>query len=76
MHVFKYMLLQNGDLCLFFSCFFFLYNYCIIKVIRDRFLFGIIGVMLLLDFLILIPWQIIDPIHIEDETHHIPQVRY
>ncbi|XP_033634269.1 gamma-aminobutyric acid type B receptor subunit 2-like [Asterias rubens] len=43
------------------------------KVIRDRFLFGIIGVMLLLDFLILIPWQIIDPIHIEDETHHIRQ---
>ncbi|XP_071794700.1 gamma-aminobutyric acid type B receptor subunit 2-like [Asterias amurensis] len=43
------------------------------KVIRDSFLFGIIGVMLLLDFLILIPWQVIDPIHIEDKTQPVPQ---
>ena len=51
-----------------------LFFFC--KVIRDSFLFGIIGVMLLLDFLILIPWQVIDPIHIEDKIQPVPQVTH
>ncbi|XP_033634270.1 gamma-aminobutyric acid type B receptor subunit 2-like [Asterias rubens] len=43
------------------------------KVIKDRYLFGIIAVLLLVDFAILLPWQIIDPIHIEEIQVPIPQ---
>ncbi|XP_022083809.1 gamma-aminobutyric acid type B receptor subunit 2-like [Acanthaster planci] len=43
------------------------------KVIKDYYLFGIIAVLLLVDFAILVPWQIIDPIHIEEDRAHIAQ---
>ncbi|XP_033634882.1 gamma-aminobutyric acid type B receptor subunit 2-like [Asterias rubens] len=45
------------------------------KVIKDRYLFGIIVVLLLVDFAILIPWQIIDPIQIEKITYPITQTQ-
>ncbi|XP_022083750.1 gamma-aminobutyric acid type B receptor subunit 2-like [Acanthaster planci] len=43
------------------------------KVIKDYYLFGIIAVLLLVDFAILIPWQIIDPIRIEEKRLPVPQ---
>ncbi|XP_071809845.1 gamma-aminobutyric acid type B receptor subunit 2-like [Asterias amurensis] len=43
------------------------------KVIKDYHLFIIIGVLLLVDFVILIPWQIFDPMQIEEERVLIPQ---
>ncbi|XP_033634369.1 gamma-aminobutyric acid type B receptor subunit 2-like [Asterias rubens] len=50
-----------------------IYNKTKKKVIKDRYLFGIIVVLLLVDFAILIPWQIIDPLHIEEVRINIPQ---
>ncbi len=45
-------------------------------MIKDRYLFGIIAVLLFVDFVILLPWQIIDPIHIEETQVPVPQVRF
>ncbi|XP_038050632.1 gamma-aminobutyric acid type B receptor subunit 2-like [Patiria miniata] len=43
------------------------------KVIKDHHLFIIIGILLLVDLAILIPWQIIDPIGIVNEEVLVPQ---
>ncbi|XP_033634235.1 gamma-aminobutyric acid type B receptor subunit 2-like [Asterias rubens] len=45
------------------------------KVIKDRHLVGIIAILLLVDFAILVPWQIIDPIHIEEIRTPVPQTK-
>ncbi|XP_022083810.1 gamma-aminobutyric acid type B receptor subunit 2-like [Acanthaster planci] len=45
------------------------------KVIKDHYLFGIIAMLLLVDFAILVPWQIIDPIRIKEDRLPIVQTK-
>ena len=43
-------------------------------MIKDYYLFGIIGFLLFIDFAILVPWQIVDPINIEENRVPIMEV--